>query len=662
MKTQIEIAADLINLCAYYLNHAQHIKASETLMAFDSQMNNVPLPREIIFKRISFEAELCLRTGDYARGIKAINRQLAIFSEDSDEKFHLLIYLGKLEKVLAAEFNLNALCDALKVAENLNRNDLIAIAYSELATSFAIRYPGLGIYFNRKAETHYQKQGDEHHRKIESVKRALSSFYLYDRSPSAKTMRLKTEAERIVNSTDYADFNQWELLYFQRVKGTVLCDENIILDTLNKYDKKQSLPEVCRLESLYMGICINKQLYDKALNLLPRYKEDAIQLHGDKVRHQLDILESLLSSKTDFKYENPYEYKKPGDSTTLLDILDHYSLGEELWALAPGIMRSLFPTYQHEGMFETLVWPDGTVKLIPCSLAVNDYYRGQSAYFDPCKPSLFRKDVTESRRFIERLKYIEFTHLIASYPIVSIFQNDVTIHYPDGTDKPVSLSVDALALAQHYGIWTELIDVTCDKFVAAFFACTTCVDGVYSYIKEKRQREGVFYHYAHRDFFGKDEFKLRTVGLQPFSRPGEQKGFVLEMDKDEDFNKMVVEKIPFTHDPKVAEFIFNYTNRSKKLFPSSILEEKAAIIVNSYTFSQQAYKEAKELFYPDTDDKILQDYLKEQNKSLVDRPSISFTEEERQQCIKEWKSGGEKKMFDQIFVRFAFTKDSEEKK
>lgn len=87
-------------------------------------------------------------------------------------------------------------------------------------------------------------------------------------------------------------------------------------------------------------------------------------------------------------------------------------------------------------------------------------------------------------KFVERVKYAEFAQMIKDYPLVDIFDKGLSIKYPDGSYEPTSFSVDIMALAQHYGIKTELIDVTVDKFVAAFFACTQYIDGHYETVKD----------------------------------------------------------------------------------------------------------------------------------------------------------------------------------
>lgn len=67
----------------------------------------------------------------------------------------------------------------------------------------------------------------------------------------------------------------------------------------------------------------------------------------------------------------------------------------------------------------------------------------------------------------------------------------------DGAQHPINLSCDALALAQHYGSPTELLDLTVDKWVAAFFACTKYDSKTDTYRPtDERDGNGVFYSYS----------------------------------------------------------------------------------------------------------------------------------------------------------------------
>lgn len=298
--------------------------------------------------------------------------------------------------------------------------------------------------------------------------------------------------------------------------------------------------------------------------------------------------------------------------------------------------------------------PDGQTILYPCAIAFNVFYRGQSEYYEMAQPSLYRKDMSEAKRFVERIRYEELKRCIESSPLTNIFQNGVFLTYPDGRQEKLELSVDALALAQHYGIKTELIDLTTDKFVAAFFATTDYKNGIYAPIVDNREKPGVFYRFSDTPGFGMYYSpKLRAVGLQPFSRPGEQKGLVYEMKPDGNFNNAVIGKDFFMHDSQIASFIFNYMNRSQKLFPKSPLEDHVDAILKSTELSRGAFDAAKREFYPDTSEDVLISYLKEMEITVVAGKDFSFSDAEKQQCIASWEMD-KNKILSKIIVRLCY--------
>lgn len=323
---------------------------------------------------------------------------------------------------------------------------------------------------------------------------------------------------------------------------------------------------------------------------------------------------------------------------TIMDVLDRLSYGEEKWALDKSPFRLLFPSYAQDGLFEIVPGPEDKDRLIPCSLSFNCYYRGESGYHKPCRPSLYRKGMDAVHIFHECLKACELELLISDYPLTKIFDSGLQITLRNGSIYPLKLSIDAEALAQHYGIKTDLLDLTVDKFVAAFFATTRYKDGKYYPIEPKEPEYGVIYMYSDFPFDGKDMYSqhMRVVGLQPFSRPGEQAGFVLRLGPEDDFRKKACQKIKFRQDKDMSWLIFNYTNRSDKLFPKSILEEKANIIINSKFYSKQAFGLCKSRYYPDVELDVLKSYNDKLHLKIKNHPPVKFTEVEKRNVIKEW--------------------------
>jgi hypothetical protein len=299
--------------------------------------------------------------------------------------------------------------------------------------------------------------------------------------------------------------------------------------------------------------------------------------------------------------------------------------------------------------------PNGETRLEPCELFMFQYYRGQSAFFKECKPSLYRKDMTDSKIFVERIKLKELESLIRKHPLTDIFRNGLSWCDPKGYYHPLSLAIDYAGLAQHYGIKTELIDLTNDKWVAAFFACTDYVNGEYVVHKAKNGEYGVFYYMYPREYLFMDNGHeiFRAIGQQPFPRPGEQSGFVLQMSPDQNFNDKA-DFAFFRHDDRVSELIFNYANRANKYFPYDVFQEKAQVIINSKSFSNSAIQSAIEEFYPNVEKSVIDSYIEAEGISSVDSPIVKFTEKELADFHKEWPKK-EKEYLSKIIVRHTYT-------
>lgn len=319
---------------------------------------------------------------------------------------------------------------------------------------------------------------------------------------------------------------------------------------------------------------------------------------------------------------------------TLLDALDYVScreMNEQDW----DAMRIHGPGYELEGKFVLFQDEHGEGRLYPVNLSRYMYYRGERKLYPHCYATLYR-DLSEAEKFIERLKYCELSILIEDYPLTKMFRTDLGFPY-SGSIIHVPLSIDALALAQHYGICTNLIDVTVDKWVAAFFACTfRDKDGVFHPVTDESQYGMFNIYFSSSMTFPFNNPELSTIGLQPFSRPGEQAGYVVTMHEGEDFYDKCAIRIKFKHDARVSELVFNYTNRANKLFPQDVLEEKVEAIKATTTFSHAAYALCKELYYEQVDDGVLNGYLAEQGKDICSQKPVCFTEAEKQDFYQKW--------------------------
>lgn len=354
---------------------------------------------------------------------------------------------------------------------------------------------------------------------------------------------------------------------------------------------------------------------------------------------------------------------------TLLDILDRYTIGEEWWALEKGaLVEFLMPHHDQDGLFDAIMMPSGYVKLFPVGLCWNSYYRGQSSYYPDSKPSLWRKGTRKRKgmqpadQFVERLKLCELKLMIEDYPLTHIFRNGIYYKRRTGEMMLVPLDVDAEALAQHYGIKTDLTDLTVDLWVAAFFAATEYhweTDTYTALTDTKKHEYGVFYHYYDPSVplpGDNREPSLRAVGMQPFGRSGNQAGYVLKMKPNDNMNRMAgFEKIKFRHVAEINKLIFNYSNCSRNFFPEELFLKKLLALRNEeHRFSKVALEMAKEQYLKDYTDTRIEDMMAVKSITFVDRPLYLFSEREKKQALKYWKEH-EREYLDKIMIREVYS-------
>ena len=349
---------------------------------------------------------------------------------------------------------------------------------------------------------------------------------------------------------------------------------------------------------------------------------------------------------------------------TIMDVLDTLALEDELWALNDSLERCMFPNYAQEGLFEPIIFGDGKSRLVPCSISLNKYYRGEIKRYSRCEPSLFRRNknddnfVYKSKIFYEKLKFCQLHLLIDTYPLTKIWKEGIYLNAPDGGQIQISLNIDTEALAQHYGIKTDLIDLTIDKFTAAFFAVTEYNNGKYTAYEPKEPDYGLFYIYNDTPWIDdKSPYsrRLSVVGLQPFSRPGEQAGFVYRMNLGENFNRISQKKVKFRHDAAMSHLIFNFQNRSKRLFPYDILEDKVRqICEKNFIFSKDALNYCKRMYYANENDDTIQQYIDKLHINIKNKNTVSFTEVEKKKIIDDWNKHGIKEMNKKLVVRYTY--------
>lgn len=198
-------------------------------------------------------------------------------------------------------------------------------------------------------------------------------------------------------------------------------------------------------------------------------------------------------------------------------------------------------------------------------------YRGQSQFFSPCKPNLFR---SKKSNYLEDLIWgNEMTLLVKSHPLVRLFEHGIDLLHDN-----FRFSVNYGGLQQHYYNKTSFLDLTSNIDAACFFAVSDydAVKDEYTMHRDDGKL-GVLYYYDlempgafHPQF---DGTHLSVIGKQVFMRSGQQHGFLFQVPKDADFNTLPhVHKVFFRHDDTVTQRIFEKAMQGKKYFPDDLLE------------------------------------------------------------------------------------------
>lgn len=160
-------------------------------------------------------------------------------------------------------------------------------------------------------------------------------------------------------------------------------------------------------------------------------------------------------------------------------------------------------------------------------MPMSPLWRGENKFHEHCLPSLFRHRWTELERLERQIQLEDFKLILQVNPEIKEMEEG-------------GLEVNYNGLAQHYGIETNVLDLTNSFLVAAFFATTTYdpLMDVYQPIVQS-DLQGVIYFFPTGSYlsFG-HEPPIWPIGLAALRRPGEQRGFGMEMtEQNKDLNR-----------------------------------------------------------------------------------------------------------------------------
>lgn len=208
-------------------------------------------------------------------------------------------------------------------------------------------------------------------------------------------------------------------------------------------------------------------------------------------------------------------------------------------------------------------------------------YRGQISQYRPCVPSLGRI-IDLSDQLLALCRNAAFEDAIARHPYVKLCAEQEIL----GS----RLSIDCQGLAQHYGLATDLLDVTTNFDVASFFA--TCrfdkSSGEYRPVMDCQQT-GFLYRLSPVLIEAQGySCEYVDVGWQPLKRPEQQRAAAIRLGKGRDFISLPsVQMACFRQDPKISQRIWKLFDEGRALFPPDAAADVAAQAMQLHTFTPE---------------------------------------------------------------------------
>lgn len=333
---------------------------------------------------------------------------------------------------------------------------------------------------------------------------------------------------------------------------------------------------------------------------------------------------------------------------TIIDIMEEIAEEEEKESeLDDPLHPTILTRMARKGFYVLAKEEDSEfVELLPAAKNHRLLYRGQSVYYENCKPSLYR-NFNACEQLLCNLQVAELKVLLDSHPILNSLTKNKFRHYQ--LADPIRFKIHYRGLAQHYGIPTELFDFTVDKWTAAFFATTRYVNGSYIPIvgKEALNKYGVLYIY---DNYLNEKLEAKPIGLHYFNRPGVQSAYALAMKEGQNLNDLEgIRKLFFRHDAEASSIVYAMLRAGEALFPEDSLTEKVKTIIDKKTFSLAALVECNASYYHLPDD-VFRELVEKFDIRVQSTPVVSFEGDILDKEWTDWHNGGKERYLNSLVV------------
>lgn len=530
-------------------------------------------------------------------------------------------------------FDIVLSCEALGEAEQAESPEMMAEAYKRIGMLWGTRFPALSLSIWQKAEGLYQEIGNEKEIELLKPNLALGLFLTAEKFKmvdAEMASMFHEEAKKLALELCIPDGMQDPAMEasFNYTKGTILRDARMLAESLAFYEKEELWDGTIQILDEMIRIALDGKQKDEALRLMGKVRDYSIK-GGDP--NFAGLVEERMSHIDVLENGPRFILPKEGEFN-LLDVLDLIGFFEERV-----IFNKNYKAFEYIGfppMKEGRFFLTDKGQLFPTFRESMRVYRGQRRFVDECQPSLWRKDMDANKQLIERLKYVEFERMLYQLPQCLLFANGIMVNDPDGFLHHMPLKIDTLGLAQHYGIKTELLDLTADKWAAAFFACTNYHSDtdVYEPVLETENGEGKGVMYCfnilERDLISN---KIRVVGAQPFARPTEQAAFMVNMIESDNFNNICQDRVEFKQNPGVSCLVYHFANRADRLFPKEYIQEKAheLVLYDENRFPADAVGRVRRLFYSGMSEEEFSQLVQTSGIIVEGGPVLELEEDEK---------------------------------
>lgn len=270
------------------------------------------------------------------------------------------------------------------------------------------------------------------------------------------------------------------------------------------------------------------------------------------------------------------------------------------------------------------------MRLMPGSPSLGKYFRGQREYYSTCSASIHR-GLNDNDVLVERLRLCEFSILLSTHPVVKDYIN-------------AGFHVDVEGLAQHYGIATSILDLTNNKWTAAFFACTNYLNGAYHLLDNSFEKKmGVLYLVEEHP--SESSTGIHVIGAQPLDRPTRQNAFGIRLDAHQTFNTIPgLRIVPFRHDEEADQIIYDMFYRSKRLFPDDMFVEVVEQLQQEQTISFDAAALCHETYYQQLTKKEFSLLFSKTGMTIAPSCNVTLPREQLQKECEHWWKYGKKSM------------------